>query len=157
MKSRLLVAGLALLVGAAAASAGFAGSRASGTVVKVAFDKKLKKSILVDSRGLTLYLFVQDRQGTSTCLNDATYHCIKIWPALLTTGAPHAGPGVKQSLLGTTKRADGGVQVTYNRHPLYEFRGFGGSPGDKKPGDTKGQGFGLIWFVVAPSGAPIHS
>ena len=151
---------MVVLLGAAAiAASGMAsGSRGTaGALVKVAVDKKLKKPILVDGCGLTLYLFTQDKQGKSTCFDDPTYHCSKTWPALTTTGAPRAGTGVKQSLLGVTKRTDGGVQVTYNHHPLYRFHGFTGTAGDRKPGDTNGQAFYLTWFVLGPSGAPIRS
>src|SRR5690349_10657283 len=81
----------------------------------------------------------------------------KTWPPFTSIGAPHAGPGVKQSLLAVTKRTDGGLQVTYKRHPLYYFHGFKGAAGDKKPGDTNGQGFVLSWFVLAPAGTPIRS
>ena len=64
-------------------------------VVKVAFNKKLKKSILVDSRGFTLYMYTPDSAGNSACVNDATYHCSKAWPPLLTKGSPQAGAGAK--------------------------------------------------------------
>ena len=60
--------------------------------------------------------------------------------------------GVNASLLGTTTRTDGKVEVTYAGHPLYYF------VQDKAPGDTKGQGingFGGLWWVLGPSGAAI--
>jgi predicted lipoprotein with Yx(FWY)xxD motif len=71
---------------------------------------------------------------------------------VLTTGAPQAGAGVQASLLGTTTRTDGKVEVTYAGHPLYYF------VKDKAAGDVTGQGingFGALWWVVAPSGASI--
>ena len=46
-------------------------------------------------------MYTADSAGSSACVNDATYHCSKAWPPLLTKGAPHAGPGAKASLLGT--------------------------------------------------------
>ena len=52
-------------------------------------------------------------------------------------------------MLATTKRSDGGTQITYNGHPLYLYSG------DKKPGDTNGQGlntFGGLWYVLSSSG-----
>src|SRR3954449_9945618 len=102
-------------------------------------------SILVDSRGRALYLWLADMGAKSTC-NGA---CAAAWPPLLTTRAPAAGSGAKASLLGTTKRSDGAEQVTYNRHPLYLFRG------DTASGQTTGQGstgFGAPWYVLSPGG-----
>ena len=129
----------------------------SPAIVKIAFNKELKKTILVDGRGLTLYGWTSDYQGKPTCYNDATYHCSKAWPPLRTTGAPRAGQGVKASLLGVVKRTDGGVQVTYNRHPLYTDAGASAFQlvADKKPGDVNGQGFAGIWYVVSPKGTLI--
>ena len=158
--TRLLMLGV-LVVLASIVVAPFAGARHAGVsstaVVKVAFNKKLKKSILVDGRGFTLYLYTADFPRKPTCYNDATYHCSKAWLPLRSTGAPHAGAGAKASLLGLAKRTDGVSQVTYNGHPLYTAEGansFGLTP-DKKPGDVHGQGFVDIWYVLAPNGKPI--
>jgi len=129
----------------------------AGAVVKVAFNKHLKKSILVDARGFTLYFFKLDSKGTPSCYNDPTDHCSKLWPPLLTTGPPKASRGVRSSLLGTAKRDGGGMQVTYHGYPLYRDAGskIYGLIGDKKPGDVNGQAFGGAWFVLSPSGKPI--
>jgi predicted lipoprotein with Yx(FWY)xxD motif len=105
--------------------------------------------ILVDGKGMTIYLFVADHSTASTCYTS----CAQVWPPVLTNGAPVAGTGATASLLGTTKRTDGKTEVTYNGHPLYYF------VTDKKPGDTTGQGvtsFGEIWYVMSPAGAAIH-
>jgi predicted lipoprotein with Yx(FWY)xxD motif len=105
--------------------------------------------VLVDSNGLTVYLFLADKGTMSSC-NSAS--CVQYWPPVLTTGAPQAGSGVTASLLGTTARADGTTQVTYAGHPLYRFIN------DKAAGDATGQGlnaFGAPWYVVSPSGAQI--
>lgn len=98
-------------------------------------------SILVDADGMTLYLFEADTDGSSTCYDD----CATSWPALI-DDAPSAGAGVDESLLGTTERDDGEVQVTYGGQPLYSF-----AP-DQAPGDVEGQGVGDVWFVVDASG-----
>ena len=116
---------LAVSVLAATTAATSPGQGASGTTLKTAFNKKLKTTILVTSRGLTLYYWTQDSGKKSNCVNDPTYHCSKWWPPLLTTGAPVATAGAKRSLLGTTKRADGTTQVTYAGHPVYRFQGVG--------------------------------
>ena len=128
-------------------------------MVKVAFNPHLKKSILVDAHGLTLYFFVADPKGTPTCVDDQTFHCSRGWPPLITTAAPKAGRGVKASLLGTAKRDDGRTQVTYNGYPLYRDRGLAliQLVGDKKPGDLNGQDFASAWYVLSPAGKPIHT
>jgi predicted lipoprotein with Yx(FWY)xxD motif len=74
------------------------------------------------------------------------------WPAVTTTGAPVAGPGVSQKLLGTVKRAGIGEQVTYAGHPLYLF--------DTGPDQLTGEGWDEpslppwsgLWYLVSPSG-----
>jgi predicted lipoprotein with Yx(FWY)xxD motif len=107
-------------------------------------------SILVDSQGRTLYLWKADTASKSTC----TGACAAAWPPLESTAKPTARSGVKNSLLGTTKRADGSEQVTYNGHPLYTFRG------DTAPGQTNGQGsnaFGALWLALSPTGSQITS
>ncbi len=102
-------------------------------------------SILTDDKGMTLYLFLNDTGTSSTCSGA----CINNWPALLTNGSPVAGSGVDATKLGTTMRADGSTQVTYNGHPLYYFAK------DTASGDTNGQGIKSVWYVVSPSGDAI--
>ena len=59
-------------------------------------------------------------------------------------------PGLNPRLLGTVRRTKpAGLQVTYNRHPLYFYSS------DVKPGQTKGQGFFASWYVVSPTGRAI--
>src|SRR5687768_13605570 len=103
--------------------------------------------ILVDSAGMSLYLFTNDTQnsGASTCADD----CLAAWPALLTDGDPVAGEGVDESLLGTITRDDGTTQVTYNGWPIYYYAE------DAASGDTTGQGVGDVWFLVTPEGEAV--
>jgi predicted lipoprotein with Yx(FWY)xxD motif len=120
----------------------------AGETIMVATNSKLGQ-ILVGEKGMTVYLFVADTGTTSTCYTS----CATIWPPVLTTGAPQAGAGASASLLGTTTRTDGKVEVTYAGHPLYYF------VQDKAAGDTTGQGingFGGLWWVLSPSGAAVH-
>jgi predicted lipoprotein with Yx(FWY)xxD motif len=146
-----VVLSVLLLLGAAPAAA----TQHGGAVVKVAFNKSLKKSILVSAKGMTLYFWTADTATHSACVNDPTYHCSKDWPPLLTTGDPHAGSGAKTSLLGSFRRDDGGTQVTYAGHPLYTFAGYSGTPRDRKPGDLHGQGYIGLWWVLSPTGKKI--
>jgi predicted lipoprotein with Yx(FWY)xxD motif len=98
--------------------------------------------ILFDGRGF-------DRPRRSTC-KDA---CAKAWPPFLVARRPSAGTGVRASLLGTVRRANGRLQATYAGRPLYYY------VGDTKPGQILCQGvleFGGYWRVVRPSGSPVR-
>jgi len=104
---------------------------------------------LVDGAGHALYLFEADNGTTSNCNGQ----CAQVWPpALVGAAAPTPSGDVQAALLGTTTRADGAKQVTYNGHPLYYF------VNDKAAGDARGQGinrFGGGWYVVDPTGNKI--
>ena len=111
-------------------------------------------TVLVDGDGYSLYLFIPDDQsGRSVC----TDVCAVQWPPLILPkgiSEPLAGRGTKPSLIGTTTRADGSMQVTYNGWPLYLW------PNDTSPGQATGQGLnnlGGLWYVVSPQGNPIRS
>jgi predicted lipoprotein with Yx(FWY)xxD motif len=104
--------------------------------------------VLVDRKGLTVYLFARDSGTVSACAGA----CAVSWPPLRVRGAPLVGSGATPSDVGRTVRADGSSQLTYNGHPLYTF------VNDKKPGDTNGEGinaFGGSWFAVSPAGAKL--
>ena len=83
---------------------------ASGAAATVSLRKLNVGNALVDSQGRTLYLFEADKGPMSTC-NGA---CAGLWPPDTTSGTPKAGPGVDAAKLGTTKRSDGTLEVTYN-------------------------------------------
>jgi predicted lipoprotein with Yx(FWY)xxD motif len=105
--------------------------------------------ILFDGRGRVLYLFARDRGSRSSCSGA----CAKAWPPFLTKGTPRSLSGIDAKLLGTTRRSDGTLQVTYAKHPLYYFKE------DTKPGQIKCQNvsnFGGLWLVVSPSGKPVR-
>ena len=145
----LIVLAAAGVVSATAAALALAGGNAAtrGATVRIAGSSLGR--ILVDSKGITLYDFVKDKGTTSVCYGA----CAALWPPLLTTGKPVAGPGVRASLLGTTRRKDGKLEVTYGGHPLYYF------VTDRKPGQTTGQGvnqFGGPWWVLTSAGKENH-
>ncbi|HET8529048.1 MAG TPA: hypothetical protein VFL60_09065 [Gaiellaceae bacterium] len=122
---------------------------AAGRGVEVAAAKTKLGRVLVSAQGRTLYMFMHDKRGVSTCYGQ----CAGFWPPLLATAKGTAGAGARGSLLGTTKRHDGTLQVTYAGHPLYRFSQ------DTARGQTNGEGiqhFGGRWWAVAPSGAALR-
>ena len=138
----MAIAVLALVVGVGASSA----HDAAGAV---GLRTTTLGKVLVGANGHALYLFKHDKSSASTCYGA----CATDWPPLLSsTAKPHAGAGVKAALLGTTRRKDGKLQVTYRGHPLYLFFL------DKQAGQTKGQGqdfFGGKWYVVNAAGLAV--
>jgi predicted lipoprotein with Yx(FWY)xxD motif len=140
-----LLATLALAIAALASLTAIASSATNQPATVKTGTSSLGR-IVVDGKSHTLYLFQKDKNGKSACSGA----CAQNWPPLLTKGKPKAGAGAKAALLGTTRRADGTTQVTYNKHPLYTFVGDAG-----KKGATNGEGltaFGARWYVVAAKG-----
>jgi predicted lipoprotein with Yx(FWY)xxD motif len=116
-----------------------AASKPAEVKLQLAKSDKLGE-ILTDARGMTLYTFNNDKPGESTCV-DA---CAKTWPPLLVakeSDQPLLGQNVTGKV-GVIERKDGTYQVTYNDMPLYYYAQ------DTKPGDTKGQEFKELWYVV---------
>ncbi len=105
--------------------------------------------ILFDGRGFVLYAFTRDPRGRSAC----SRACAAAWPPYTVGGTPRAGAGVKRALLGTTRRADGKLQVTYNGRPLYYY------VGDRAPRQILCQNvseFGGLWLVARPNGTLVR-
>jgi predicted lipoprotein with Yx(FWY)xxD motif len=135
-----------LATGAIAQPATTAGCAATGHTI--ALCRTNLGRVLVNSKGHTLYLFKKDKNGKSACYGS----CATFWPPLLRHGKPTLGPGLKKSLLGTTKRRNGTTQLTYNKHPLYTYKL------DTHAGQTKGQGstaFGAKWYALSATGKAI--
>ncbi len=116
----------------------------AGMEVNVGQDDKFG-AILVDGNNMTLYLFTSDTPNTSTCYGQ----CVSFWPPLLTSDIPTVGEAVDMARVGTTTREDGSQQITYNGWPLYYYYL------DRKAGETNGQGFQNVWYVISPVGEPI--
>jgi predicted lipoprotein with Yx(FWY)xxD motif len=135
------------------ASAGAAGASTSSAVTVSTKSVPGVGTVLVNSKGQTLYMLTSEKGGKITCT--ASNGCTKAWPEIdLPSGvtAAKAGAGVQASLLGTVKGADG-TEVTYNHWPLYTFVGDSGAAGV-----AKGQGltsFGGTWYVLNSSGNPV--
>ena len=135
------VAALALL-GVAEANAGAQPAAASSAGITLKTMTVGGVSVVTNAKGLTLYLFAPDTPATSKC----TGSCTVYWPPV--AGDPKAGPGMTGKL-GTITRPGGGVQATYNGHPLYTY------VGDSGPGQANGNKVDLnggLWFEVRASG-----
>lgn len=102
--------------------------------------------MLYDARGQAVYMWEVEQSDRPECYGD----CAKAWPPVLTEAAPVASGDVNPSLLGTTKRVDGALQVTYADHPLYYYAHEG--PNEVKCHNVATHGG--LWWVVTPSGAP---
>ena len=141
MTTRLVrrVLPLALLAALGAGVAVAATTAHSGTVSSTANAKY--GALLVNASGRTLYHMTSEKNGRIVC----TGSCAKFWPPLVIKNGmkPTAGTGAK---LGTIKRPDGSIQVTYNGYALYRYAD------DTKHGDVKGEGEEHIWFAVSPTG-----
>jgi predicted lipoprotein with Yx(FWY)xxD motif len=125
-----------------------AGTHRQSAGVVVSVRKTALGSVLVDSRGRTLYLFEKDRNGLSMCSSA----CTAYWPPLTSHVAPRAGSGVHKQLLTLGKAHNGVRQVLYAGHPLYTF------VGDTHAGQTSGEGltnFGAGWYAIAASGLKV--
>jgi len=118
-------------------------SSGSSSAVLVKSASNALGTILVNSQGMTLYHLGGEQNGKFICTSSA---CVGVWHPLI---APSSGgaPSGEVGSLGTVKRPDGTVQVTYKGTPLYTFTG------DQQSGETKGQGIKDVgtWSVITTS------
>jgi predicted lipoprotein with Yx(FWY)xxD motif len=131
---------------AVAALAAASGSVAAATnaAAKLSVGSTKYGKVLFGPSGKVLYAFGADKSSTSRCYGV----CAAAWPPLLTKGAPLAASGVESKLLGTTKRRNGTLQVTYKGHPLYYYSA-------DKIGKVMCQHanmHGGLWLIVKPDG-----
>ncbi|MFL6022931.1 MAG: hypothetical protein ACJ72O_06290 [Marmoricola sp.] len=114
----------------------------TGTVVITAGSRY--GPMLYDASGQPIYLFDKETGPTPRCYAA----CAEAWPPVLTTGLPRARKGTRETLLGTTRRADGKLQVTYAGHPLY----FYAREGKYQVTCHDVTEYGGTWLVVRPDG-----
>jgi len=105
--------------------------------------------VLVDSKGLTVYLLTADTPGHSTC----SAQCLQYWPIVTAPSGTGMSPvpGISAALT-TTKSTTGASMVAAGGWPLYSF------VKDQGPGDVTGEGvktFGGTWYAVSPSGTAV--
>lgn len=131
---------VAALLAVFAAQSGSATSMSKQPVARTANNATLHKKVLVNRKGMTLYSLSVETRGKFICTDQ---FCLSLWNPLVVprgttpTGALH---------LGTVRRPDGRVQVSYRGRPVYTFAQ------DRKPGDVKGNGFKDVgvWRPASP-------
>jgi predicted lipoprotein with Yx(FWY)xxD motif len=96
--------------------------------------------ILVNGQGRTLYRFSEDGRRLSRCGGG----CARTWPPFITPGRPRLGAGVMEGLVGTIRRPNGKLQVTYRGRPVY----FYAHEGPRQVLCHNVTEFGGLWKVV---------
>jgi len=132
----------ALVAGAALTLLAPSPAMAAGTTITVRGSEF--GDMLFGPKRQAIYIFQRDRRNRSRCYGE----CAREWPPVYTRGKPRSGRGVKASLLGTTRRRGGRIQVTYSGRPLYYYAHEG-------PGDVECHNVNLnggFWWVVGPNG-----
>jgi predicted lipoprotein with Yx(FWY)xxD motif len=121
--------------------------RGGGAAPAVKVRKAKLGRILVNAEGRTLYLFLEDAGGKSSCYGP----CTRVWPPALVTGATAKGGAgvIARKLKTVARRGSQRRQLVYNGHPLYT------TDADAKPGDTNGQAVFNTWFAVSPAGKQV--
>jgi predicted lipoprotein with Yx(FWY)xxD motif len=135
----LYVLALVAVLALSAVAVPMALARSSKTVAGEAQAASLHKTVLTNTKGLTLYTLSGETGGKFIC----TGACLKVWPPLLVAaGTTPTGP-VK---LSTIKRPEGKTQVTYKGAPVYTFSG------DSAKGQANGEGIKDVgvWHAVTP-------
>ena len=93
--------------------------------------------ILVDSKGMTLYVDEKDKPGAPNC----TGACLTVWPPAAAPASPTFGAGLDATKFTTVTASDGTKQLAVDGFPLYTWTN------DKKPGDTTGQDVNGFYVV----------
>ena len=152
-RAPLLLAGLILAatrVAAAASSAGGAARAQDSRAAKIQLRHTEVGKVLVDSSGFTVYRFSKDPRNSDTCVKISG--CTNLWPPLMSSGRPVAGPGVRSALLSTIKLPGGGRQVTYAGHPLYRYSA---ATEKGETGYVGAQQFGGSWYALNAAGGSV--
>ena len=128
--------------------AGEAGLRVAAKKAQIVAKDSEFGRVLFDANGQVVYVFEIDSRNKSAC---TSAECVEAWPPVLTREPPSAGAGADKSLLGTIRRSDGKLQVTYSGRPLYFYE-------HESPGEIKCHNVDLhggLWWVVTPKGEPV--
>jgi len=133
------VVALLLALAACGSSSDDDGGAAGGAKAPVASADKAKVGrVVVDAQGFTLYRFTAEAQGRPVC----TGACARTWPPATVT----KDDGLPDHVATVDRPDGGGLQLTYDGHPLYRYAG------DHSADDANGEGVGGQWYVVKAGG-----
>jgi predicted lipoprotein with Yx(FWY)xxD motif len=137
----LPLAAIPLVLVACGSSSGGGGTGTGAAAAKAPIssaDRAKVGRVVVDAQGFTLYRFTAEAQGRPVC----TGACVKTWPPA-TVGK---GSGLPDHVATVDRPDGGGLQLTYDGHPLYRYAG------DHASGDANGDGVGGQWYAVKAGG-----
>ena len=156
-RAPLLLAGVIAAMSTAAAGVAATASGAGGAAraqdsraAKIQLRHTEVGKVLVDSSGFTVFRFSKDPRNSDTCVKISG--CTNLWPPLMSSGRPVAGPGVRAALLSTIKLPGGGRQVTYAGHPLYRYSA---ATEKGETGYVGAQQFGGSWYALNAAGGSV--
>jgi predicted lipoprotein with Yx(FWY)xxD motif len=133
------VVAFSLALAACGSSSDDDGGAAGGAKAPVASADKAKVGrVVVDAQGFTLYRFTAEAQGRPVCAGA----CAKTWPPATVT----KDDGLPDHVATVDRPDGGGLQLTYDGHPLYRYAG------DHSADDANGEGVGGQWYVVKAGG-----
>jgi len=120
--------------------------RASAAPADVAVAHTNLGDVVVDAKGMTVYVFDKDvaGSGSSACTGD----CQKLWGAVPAASDQPVAVGITAPV-GVITGAAGGKQITIAGLPVYTYTG------DTAPGNTNGQLFKNLWHALTPAGQKI--
>jgi predicted lipoprotein with Yx(FWY)xxD motif len=134
MKLNLLLGAVAL-VATMFAGAAFAEDYVGGVIKSTMIGDK---EVLTDAKGMTLYTFDKDVQGSaSNCYDEGDSKCATNWPPLFAEAG--AAPEGDFTIID---RKDGTKIWAYKGWPLYLWIK------DTAPGETTGDGVGGVWHTA---------
>ena len=136
-------AGATTTTPAASANSG----KATVSLAAVNNEKAKGKDVLVDSNGMTLYVWDNDKTAGKA---DCTGACAQAWPPLYVTGTPTYGKGLNAAMFSTVTGPNGQKQLAVNGKPLYLWAA------DKSAGQATGDGVNGF-YVVAANGKKIDA
>jgi predicted lipoprotein with Yx(FWY)xxD motif len=139
--------GFALALGVTGLLSGVALAAGGAPTLSSARNTAVKKTIVVDSAGRTVYVLSPETTSHLLCKSSA---CFAVWPLVTVSSRAvklRLGPGV-HGHISLLRRSNGSLQVTLRGMPLYRYAG------DSAKGQAHGEGiksFGGTWHTV-PAG-----